>query len=315
MLIKIFELLKQGYYPKKIAEELGVSKQRINYYIKKLKDSGIIKKKGYGVWEVISDLSSLKKVVRKKNKKYVVRTHALIFSFKTPNLPSFNVLIKKLDYNNFKIKLNKAYGRVRSLIFNYEDFNIWFFKDKTIIYLKNKKSYYGLNAFENKEVAVRDVLRLVKWLENKLGINLKSDSGKYEFFVSRQHHALIKNELAKYYDKQKQKIQVVEEEGIVWFLIDNSFNLWEAETTHPRTATSDNQIIKDFLNDLRNNPTTPTQVLELINKNALTLQDLINNQKEYSEAIKEHIEAIRTLGVGVSQLVMLLNELKKLIKK
>ena len=54
----IYNKLKNGNYPRKIAKELGFSKQKINYYIAFLKRKKIIKKgNGLGNWEILKNLS------------------------------------------------------------------------------------------------------------------------------------------------------------------------------------------------------------------------------------------------------------------
>lgn len=50
--LSIINLLKEGKRPSQIARGLNISKQRLQFYIKNLKDKGIISKKGYGTWEV-----------------------------------------------------------------------------------------------------------------------------------------------------------------------------------------------------------------------------------------------------------------------
>ena len=63
------------------------------------------------------------------------------------------------------------------------------------------------------------------------------------------------NELAKDCNLNKDYIRVyTREDGKLWFMIDNSFNLNEAETVHPETAKADMEnIIQPYFNDLREN--------------------------------------------------------------
>ena len=51
-LLDVISLIKKGLNPSKIAKELSISKQYLNKYIRLLKEKNIIKKIGYGVWEV-----------------------------------------------------------------------------------------------------------------------------------------------------------------------------------------------------------------------------------------------------------------------
>jgi DNA-binding Lrp family transcriptional regulator len=50
--LSIIDEIQSGNHPSRIASSMGLSKQSLNYYIRKLKSEGIIEKKGYGVWEV-----------------------------------------------------------------------------------------------------------------------------------------------------------------------------------------------------------------------------------------------------------------------
>ena len=50
--LSIYDLIKQGKSPKDICFDLQFSKQKLQYYLNYLKDKGLIKRIGYGVWEV-----------------------------------------------------------------------------------------------------------------------------------------------------------------------------------------------------------------------------------------------------------------------
>lgn len=51
-LLDIISYFEQGLNTIEISSKLKTSKQKLNYYIKDLKNKGILVKKGYGVWEV-----------------------------------------------------------------------------------------------------------------------------------------------------------------------------------------------------------------------------------------------------------------------
>ena len=62
--LTVFNLIKKGFRPSKVAPKLGISKQCLNWYVSRLKGLGAIRKVGYGVWEVVDnfDVSVLKEV-------------------------------------------------------------------------------------------------------------------------------------------------------------------------------------------------------------------------------------------------------------
>lgn len=70
----IYNQIKLGKYPNKIAKELDISRQKLNYYVSFLKQRGIIGKidgKNYRGWDILKDLSEkqLGKHVKKRCKK------------------------------------------------------------------------------------------------------------------------------------------------------------------------------------------------------------------------------------------------------
>ncbi len=51
--LMVYDLLLKGERPIIICSKLNISKQRLQYYLNYLKNNGIIKKLGYGTWEVV----------------------------------------------------------------------------------------------------------------------------------------------------------------------------------------------------------------------------------------------------------------------
>jgi len=144
----------------------------------------------------------------------------------------------------------------------------------------------------------------VKGLESTLGANFRINK-KYRFKVSRQHYSLVKNALAKQYERDGKKLQVYSENGL-WFVIDNSYNLHEAETVHPKTAVDDNEKVQNFFNGLKATENyTPQIMMKAVTLNA-------QNLNNYAVHLKSHVKSIRLLGKGVRKLT---KSIKKLDKK
>ncbi len=83
------------------------------------------------------------------------------------------------------------------------------------------------------------------------------------------HYSEIANELSEEAERKGYKIRVYTTDDCkLWFTIDNSFNLHEAETIHPESAKQDmEEVIKPFFNDLRDNkPPTLSKIMELMHQ-------------------------------------------------
>lgn len=65
----IFNQIKNEIMPAQIVKNSGLSKQKVNYYLDKLRALGLIKKVSYSIWEVTRQLNELQfKEVQKKRK-------------------------------------------------------------------------------------------------------------------------------------------------------------------------------------------------------------------------------------------------------
>jgi len=97
-----------------------------------------------------------------------------------------------------------------------------------------------------------------------------------------QHYAEINNELAEECEKKAYKIRVyATDDGKLWFTIDNSFNLHEAETQHPGTAKQDmGDVVKPFFNDLRDKEHIP------LSKISQYMADTSHQVNEISHGVK-----------------------------
>jgi len=143
----------------------------------------------------------------------------------------------------------------------------------------------------------------VRSLESVLGANFKINK-KYCFKVSRQHYALVKNSLAEQYNRDGKKLQIYSNDGL-WFVIDNSYNLNEVETVHPKTAVDDNTKLQNFFNGLKEAENyTPQIMMKAVTQNA-------ENLDNYAVHLKSHVKSVKQLGRGVKELTKLIKKLDK----
>ena len=261
--LTILNLLNQGKNPKAISKELNISLPNLSYHLRQLKDSGNIKKIGYGTWEV----KNLTLNTLKKDKQ--IRGHAFIWTIK---------LNKKFDWIN--LLKNKDYKLVRGLtprLFILSK-KVWLGKKTITIY--ESKSFYGINSIESRKFAVITLLEVLEALEKELGINLKP----YIFKPNREHYGQIKNDLARQYNRKKQKMVISDSLEGDWLWIDDSESLSELETKNIVRS----KQVQDWWNDNKkhNFKVTPSFLME-----TLAIQQ--NHLNQFSKQIESHLALIK----------------------
>jgi hypothetical protein len=270
--LSVLNLLKQGKNPSTISKELNIKKQNLNYYLSILKKKGIIKKVGYGTWEVKEFTSNtLTKVDRK------IRGHAFIWTIK---------LNKQFDWINL---LKTDYKLVRGLtprIF-IDKRKIWLGKKTLTIYESN--SFYGKNAIESRKYAVISLIETLEKIEKLLNINLKP----YIFNPAREHYALIKNDLARQCNRRGEKLVVSDLNG-KWLWIDDSDGLEELEVGNTNALVNSIGTQK-WWNDMKRTKfeVTPSFLMESLNK---ITENQARNEiqvQQFSKQISSHLQLIK----------------------
>jgi len=125
---------------------------------------------------------------------------------------------------------------------------------KNSLNIYSNASFYGKSPNEATEQSFSYWNRFIVRLENDLKISLlKSRSQNIK--LVRSHYSEINNELAKECNLKSNKIKVyTREDNKLWFMIDNSLNLNEAETVHPESSKRDmEETVQPFFQDLRSN--------------------------------------------------------------
>lgn len=86
---------------------------------------------------------------------------------------------------------------------------------------------------------------------------------------------------------------VYDEKGL-WLLIDNSYNLNELETVHPKTAIDDNETVQDAFNSIKQG-VTPQFLMERIG-------EVTDNQQMFNRNFKTHVSVLKALEKAVNKL-------------
>lgn len=138
-------------------------------------------------------------------------------------------------------------------------------KKSLIIYDKN--SYYGGDVDEADFEALKALEWLLKKLEHDFKVVLVKDR-YHNIDRVNAHYSEVNNELARDCKEKNRQIRIkASEDGKLWFVIDNSFNLLEAECVHPVTGREDFVKVKRFFDDFRvNDPPTNSEIMVLIKK-------------------------------------------------
>jgi Mn-dependent DtxR family transcriptional regulator len=273
----IFVSLKAGKTTKQIRKELNISKQKLQYYLNKLKSENKIKKIGYGVWQTSKDTVGSS-----------CRGHGFMWHLKLPQ--EIKVWSKILEQKKIPYKLINT-GHTYQIYLN--NIKLWLSKNSIVIY--DIGSYFGYNAVESRKLGFFALRRLLIKLESKLGIRL-TKKGQFIIKPSRQHYSLIKNCLAVQCNESGEKINVYNEKGI-WFTIDNSFNLEEAETIHPKTALTDSLGIQKYFNEHKEThfEVTPKFVLESLGKMIQVQQMNADNIIKHQKVLDEMLIALKAI--------------------
>jgi len=297
----VLNLLKKDLRPAQICKKLGIKKSTLQYHLTTLKRQGIITKMGYGVWRV----NPVKEVRKQLTDRYErpaeltpdkVRGHGIQFTLRLPkDLRNWSRRKELLERVGIKYKdMPNIFGGAELLEFKGKKIIL---TNKSII-VNEPKSYLTETSAEAKSMAIYGFLAYVKTLETHLKANF-SFGGQYKFKVTRQHYALVKNALAKQYNAEGKKLEVYSA-GDLWFIIDNSFNLHEAETVHPATADTDNLKVQKFFNGIKKyEGFTPEMLVNGIGQNA-------QNLNNYAKHLEAHVESVRELGSSVKELTKII---------
>lgn len=167
-----------------------------------------------------------------------------------------------------------------------DDNEVRCYRDSVQVY--SRKSFFGdtVQAAANK--SMHYWTRFIARLEHDLGLVLLKPRAQNIVFVNA-HYAETSNEWAQEHEQKGLKLRVyTTDDHKLWCEIDNSFNLHELETRHPRTAKDDAEAVLRLLNDLRDHPGTPT-----LSELAKVIYDLALQTKETAAGLNAVVALLR----------------------
>lgn len=321
----ILDLLNKGDRPSKICGILKIKKNSLQYYLSLLKKAGYIKKKGYGVWEVLKehyDHEEIKEVQRTTqvtpdNMRKVLnllksnnsRGHAFMFHLKIfSKVKNWDkreeILIKK----EIEFKKLNNFGGGQKLNFKGRKVHL---KNKCIIIYETMNFLSEMASGANK-LAIYSFLELIKSLEKSLGADF-SIKGEYYFKVSKSHYSLIKNALAKQYTKLGKRLNIYNHNGL-WMSTDNSFDLNELETIQNRDGEKrvieQNEGMAKFMNEMdeTNFQVTPKFVLSNFDETRQGIRKISENQIQFSQVMNQVSNNLINMGKEIIKIRLRLDK-------
>lgn len=259
-----------------------------------------------------------------------IRSHAFIFRISLSNPRNWADRKKILEQAGYKVSAKGGVVPVDILVF--KEHQIWLSKNKITLYFPDWKQYWVDMARTGYNYAIYDFYKILHELERVLDSDFRIGS-KYNFKVSRQHHAMVQSSLAKQYNREHKKLEVYNHKGELWLLIDNSdiynIHMNDLETVHKKDAHKDmDEIVVPFFNQLKETKLMPNIILQSQAKtndqiNSLTkhidslheiLKKTLENEAYYAENRASHVGAIKDLGEGVKNLTYKFEEFSSIVE-
>ena len=204
---------------------------------------------------------AVNKTLQKLKKKGLINQHYEKVDKSQPTLPIHKVRLHGQEFNVKILFKDKRYEKLRGRA------NTVFVDGCTVRLYRDSVEVYSNRSFWGEDVQKVTSESFVFW--NRFFSRLESDlkvllvKSRYDNVrLVNSHYSEVNNELSRDCKEKGVKLRVfTRDDGKLWFLIDNSFNLSEAETVHPESSKGDMEKVKDVFNDIRDKPLYPLSEL------------------------------------------------------
>lgn len=194
--LSIIDEIKKGKSLSNISQELGVTKQSLNYYVSTLKTLRCIRKIGYGTWEFLKelDLNELKKVKK--------TTELGILEVKDISIPKLKKILKKN-------------GLDKCLFCNFKEIHLHHLKPKS---KGGDDSLFNIIPVCPNHHDLIHKTRLDSWMKNKIEeyFNILKKLNYFKQDSVRGHAFQIKLELPENYRNWTNRRKVFDYIGMDW---------------------------------------------------------------------------------------------------
>ena len=276
-------MLQEGHSISEIAKFRKVSRQSVYKVLRTLNKKGLITHPKRSVYELTE--KGIKGLHSFVGLRYKLRQHNLHFKIKVLESP------KNWELKRNEIRFMPYYNRTIKLKNNEQDLlNFGKLQLKTTtksIIIKMPTLYakdWETAVIQAMQILEDSIYRIEKLFKIRLVKNLKAN-----IKIISQEYARIQDALAKLYRAEGNRIYLTGSDGKIWLITDFSFSTDETEFIHVEKATDDIDAIAPFLNDLRKNPTTMTEVKgivgEVVEVQKANAKNIIKHQKVLDEIL------------------------------
>lgn len=210
---------------------------------------------------------------------------------------------------NDQIRLHGQEWNIRILFKDYrfreirDKSNTLIIDGNTIRLYKDSIEIYSGQSFYEDEVQKATAKSMEYWtrffirLEHEFNVILVKPRSQNIKLVNA-HYAETNNELSRDCEVKAEKIRVyTTDDGRLWFTIDNSFSMHEAETLHPNSAKEDMQeTVRPYFNDLRDKShDLPSQTKASIGAILDIIKEVSMSQLQTNETIISQTKLLEAL--------------------
>jgi len=287
---EVLKMIQQGHSITEISQFRKVSRTAIYKVLSTLTKRGMISKIQRGVYNLTEEgTKGLHSFVAFR---YKLRQHNLGIKIEVLESPRNWELrrneIRQMPYFNKTIKLKNN----EQDLLNFGKLQI---RTTTKSIIIKMPTIYTSN-WEEAVIQAMDILEnTIPKLESKFKVKLVKDH-KANIKIISQEFARIQDALAKLYRSEGKRIYLTGDDGKIWLITDLSFSTDELEVIHPNRATADLDAIAPFLNDLRKNPTTLSNVREEAKEVLLVAKASMQNVVKHQTVLDEILISFRKLN-------------------
>lgn len=287
---EVLKCLQEGLSISETAKYRKVQRSSIYKVLSTLKKRGMVAKIQRGAYSLTEEgIKGLHSFVAFR---YKLRQHNLGISIEVLESPKNWELkrneIRQMPYFNKTIKLK---NNEQDLI-NFGKLSIRTTSKSLIIKMPTIYS----RDWEDAVIQAMGILEeTIPKLENLFKIRLVKDY-KANIKIISQEYARIQDALAKLYRAEGNRIYLTGDDGKIWLITDFSFSNDELELIHPNRATSDLDAIAPFLNDLRANPTTLSDVRQEAREVMQVAKASMHNVVKHQRVLDEILSAFNKIN-------------------
>lgn len=287
---EVMKYLHEGLSVSEIARIRKVTRRSIYKVLQTLINKGLVAKKGYGVYGLTE--KGMQGIHSFVGLRYKLRQHNLHFKIRVlesrKNWDKRRNEIRQFPYFNKTLKLKNN----EQDLFNYGRLQV---KTTTQSVIIKMPTIYAAD-WESAIVQAMGILEdAIFKIEKAFKVRLIKDY-KSNITIISQEYARIQDALAKVYRKEGNRLYLTGDDGKIWMITDFSFSVDETEFIHPEKATDDVDAIAPFLNDLRKNPTTLTDIRNHVGELQAVVNSDLHNRVKHQKVLDEILTAFRKIN-------------------